>query len=174
MQHLSSPRGSQPTSPPARGPPAYPEEERGGAAGYTPFSAAPPLPDRPPFKAYLGNIPYDLDEEVVAHFFRGLDVSWMLLLGRLGGMAGLGSSGSGRAGLVELRQLVPLQPVCCTVCGLHSAAACAPTNLAAVQMKDPWACAAQLQASSSMLECIYARMACSFFPFFLLCRSRTS
>lgn len=36
---------------------------------------SPPLPDRPPFKAYLGNIPYELNEEVVAHFFRGLDVS---------------------------------------------------------------------------------------------------
>ncbi len=32
------------------------------------------LPDQPPFKAYIGNVPYELDEEVIEHFFRGLKV----------------------------------------------------------------------------------------------------
>jgi len=35
----------------------------------------PPLPDHPPFKAYIGNVPFDIDEEVVDHFFRGLQIS---------------------------------------------------------------------------------------------------
>ncbi|KAG7670799.1 hypothetical protein Ndes2526B_g01447 [Nannochloris sp. 'desiccata'] len=49
----------------------------GGGHGYSP-RAGPmmtPLPDHPPFKAYIGNVPYDIDEEVVDHFFRGLKIS---------------------------------------------------------------------------------------------------
>ena len=33
-----------------------------------------PLPEFPPFKVFVANIPYEIDEEVVAHFFRGLNV----------------------------------------------------------------------------------------------------
>ncbi len=81
MQGLASPQG-HPESPIKRGPPrGYPEDVPAqggygrGSAPPLPFPEGPALPDRPPFKAYLGNIPYDLDEEVVVHFFRGLDVS---------------------------------------------------------------------------------------------------
>ena len=49
----------------------------GSHQGYSPRAGtmAPPLPDHPPFKAYIGNVPYDIDEEVVEHFFRGLKIS---------------------------------------------------------------------------------------------------
>eukprot|EP00887_Chlorella_sp_A99_P007434 scaffold2.g7434.t1 len=61
--------------------PAYgdapPSPVRGGGApehyGHR-LEAGPPLPDRPPFKAYLGNIPYEIDEPMVEHFFRGLEI----------------------------------------------------------------------------------------------------
>ena len=86
---MQSPRAPQPVSPPAprRGHPG--EDSRGGygggggGGGALLLDLAPPLPDRPPFKVYLGNIPYDLDEEVVARFFQGLEV------GRAGGTCDL-------------------------------------------------------------------------------------
>jgi hypothetical protein len=78
---VASPRGPHPGTPPSRSPrgPYPPPEERGpyGGGGYggpPPFPAGPPLPEQPPFKVYLGNIPYELTEDVVAHHFRGLDV----------------------------------------------------------------------------------------------------
>ncbi|EFN56399.1 hypothetical protein CHLNCDRAFT_144970 [Chlorella variabilis] len=76
LQGLTSPRSPYPTSPgPQASPrPHYPGEERPPYDGPPSFAAGPPLPDRPPFKAYLGNIPYDLDEEVVADFFQGLEI----------------------------------------------------------------------------------------------------
>lgn len=80
MQGLGSPRGHQ-GSPIRPGPQGGHPEEVPAQGGYgrgppqpPPYSEGPALPDRPPFKAYLGNIPYDLDEEVVSHFFRGLDI----------------------------------------------------------------------------------------------------
>ena len=42
--------------------------------GYDVGSGAPALPEYPPFKVYLGNIPYEIDEEMVTHFFHGLEV----------------------------------------------------------------------------------------------------
>jgi len=49
----------------------------GGGRGYSPRAGPimPPLPDHPPFKAYVGNVPFDIDEGVVDHFFRGLKIS---------------------------------------------------------------------------------------------------
>lgn len=105
MQGLGSPRGHQ-GSPIRPGPQGGHPEEVPAQGGYgrgppqpPPYSEGPALPDRPPFKAYLGNIPYDLDEEVVSHFFRGLDVSGML---RQGGFYGATQTGCphrlGRAG----------------------------------------------------------------------------
>lgn len=38
------------------------------------MGAGAPLPDAPPFKAYIGNVAYDLEEDAVEHFFRGLQV----------------------------------------------------------------------------------------------------
>lgn len=79
---MASPRAPYPGSPPSRSPrgPQAPPEARGpyggGGGGYgLPPVAGPQLPEHPPFKAYLGNIPYELTEDVVAHHFRGLDVS---------------------------------------------------------------------------------------------------
>ncbi len=36
--------------------------------------AGPVLPDRPPFKVYVSNVPYELDEAVVERHFKGLQV----------------------------------------------------------------------------------------------------
>lgn len=33
------------------------------------------VPSAPPYKAYIGNIPYDADEEALQYFFSGLNVS---------------------------------------------------------------------------------------------------
>lgn len=78
MQQVGPPRAPQPASPLGAGRAGPPEDDRGAlplGGGTGPYGYGPPLPDRPPFKVYLGNIPYDLDEEVVADFFSGLDVS---------------------------------------------------------------------------------------------------
>lgn len=73
-------------------------DARIGGGGPPPghFSDAPPLPDQPPFKAYLGNIPYDLDEEVVAHFFQGLEVSQHEI-----GSSGRGGSSMGKQAAIR-------------------------------------------------------------------------
>jgi translation initiation factor 4B len=34
-----------------------------------------PLPDRPPFTAYVGNLPFDSNEDMIRDFFSGLPVS---------------------------------------------------------------------------------------------------
>lgn len=50
---------------------------QGMAPIHTQAPTAPPLPQlptEPPFKAYIGNVPFDIDEEVMAHFFRDLSV----------------------------------------------------------------------------------------------------
>lgn len=39
-----------------------------------PEPAGPALPDRPPFKVYVSNIPYELDDNVVERYFQGLRV----------------------------------------------------------------------------------------------------
>lgn len=97
LQGLTSPRSPYPTSPgPQASPrPHYPGEERPPYDGPPSFAAGPPLPDRPPFKAYLGNIPYDLDEEVVADFFQGLEVGLHAVSAAW--LAAGSSAGAGRA-----------------------------------------------------------------------------
>ena len=61
---------SQVTSPPARSP------RRMAAPGQEmQYPSRAMLPTQAPFKAYVGNIPYELDEGVIAHFFRGLQIS---------------------------------------------------------------------------------------------------
>ena len=40
------------------------------------FTSLPDVPDQPPYKIYIGNVPYELTEEVLSDVFKGLQARY--------------------------------------------------------------------------------------------------
>ena len=75
-------------SPLCRAVPVFPSPSRPGAAAAAEparndFTSMPGLPDQPPYKVYLGNVPYELTKEDLSDVFKDLQARYISLFSQL-------------------------------------------------------------------------------------------